>query len=210
MGFELHTDRLRRETGADICCDVLRHNVSTKTRLAVLSAVHQTGAATPQTLAYTRLATHTWDARIKAVDSLLQRGNLMGETFRKQGLHVSQNRLFRVRLPLWSRRIRRLFDAQWWQWTEVECYEFWAGQHLYGTVVEIKRPTRRQKLTRPKLGSWRFWSRRGVDHTIFAKQLQADRPVPAPRPARIRARVHGWNTSLLLFVSTLKHTKTAL
>lgn len=170
-GYQLQTDKLLQETGATrIACEVLHHHIKDRHRLVILSAVgHE--LHTPQSVAYTLLAPTGWSSQIHVIDQLLSKGCLMGQTFRQHGYDVRQNRLFRIRLPLISSRIAALYNCSRWRLAEVECYEFWAGNTLYGTVLEIKAPGRKLAPSRRRLGSYSALQCIGIREELFQSWL---------------------------------------
>lgn len=170
MAIVLHTDHLRKELQADtITCDVLRHDIEGRHRLITIVSVSGNKRSV-QTIAYTRLLRHKWDKQVAAIDTILKAGSLMGETFRKHGLGVRQNRLLCVRLPLCNRHFAETFQCQIWNLCEVEVYEFWANETPYGLVVEIKHPSRKP-LQRKNIGYHEILHRLGVTSKAFIEQL---------------------------------------
>lgn len=194
MGIELHTDRLKRETGSAIVCKVLSHDTTRRTRVALLQADASPNRTT-QVTAFTRLTPHYWSARITTIDHLLKQGGLMGETFRNQGLAIQQNRLLCLKLPVGSGYISALYGCKWWTITEVECYEFWANDSLYGIVLEIKKPGHTAP-PRPARGSYKAWRLTGKTPAKFTEQLQ----LPPKGFALPIAKVWGVIIALPLYV----------
>lgn len=202
-GYELQTDRLRQETGASrITCRVLHHNPPERQRLTIVEALVYE-IAIPQSVAYTLLAPASWPAKIRTLDRLMRYGSLMGETFRSHGFEVRQNRLFRARMPILNKKIARLYQCSRFRLTEVECYEFWVSDILYGTVFEIKAPGRRQAPTRRRLGSYHALRFTGVSDTLFHQWLRFGAPIHwQHRPLLVLARIWGFLQSVRLYFHT--------
>lgn len=159
--IELHTEHLRRELGAAITANVRLHNRAKGNRLVLLQSEDAAKRKTTQSLAFTRLHTKLWDPAIHKIDDLLRSGGLMGETFKAHGYNVQQHRLLRLRLPLLSPRLARLYGYSIWKLAEIECYEFWADAFCYGTVIEVKHPRRIKAPARPTSGSCLLLQRLG-------------------------------------------------
>lgn len=199
MAIELHTDRLRKETNADeVVCAVLQHDVERRNRLITIDSI-KGGKRTVQTIAYTFLMPHRWAAEVKTVDRLLKNGGLMGETFRRNGFTIRQNRLVRVRLPLLSRAFADKFSCSRWRFSEVEVYEFWASSSLYGFVVEIKNPATKHALPRKSVGLHSLHRHLGVTTKHMFDWLDGVRPMPNVMHLAL-AHIAGVITSFYLYL----------
>ncbi|HEX6258711.1 MAG TPA: hypothetical protein VFZ48_04480 [Candidatus Saccharimonadales bacterium] len=94
-------------------------------------------------------------------DRDIRLGGLMGKTFRAHGFAVDQNRLLLVRRPLPHYICKRL-DVPQGSKGYVEVYEFFAGPHCYGIVIEYvkdtavlpPRPARGSRFVRCIPGQW--------------------------------------------------------
>lgn len=204
MPIELHTDRLRNEVKADeIVCEVLRHDVEQRKRLVNIVSV-SSGKRTVQTVAYTLLMPHMWTPEVSTVDLQLKHGSLMGETFRRHGFTVRQNRLLRIRMPLLNRAVARQFHAKLWRLSEVEVYEFWASNSLYGIVVEIKHPQRQQTPTRRSGGHHAALPHLGFTRAHLFQWLDGVRPMPSAWRLGL-ARIVGFLIGGYLYVLALLH-----
>lgn len=189
MNIELQTDRLRKETAAcDIHSKVHFHSRTKQWRLTTLEATDANNHHRPQAVAFTLLHVPAWDATITAVDKLLENHKLMGETFSRKGYKVRQNRLFRARLPLLNPRLAKLYRCSVFQSAEVECYEFWANSTLYGIVIEIKHPHRRQAPERPAIGLHSILQQCGVGRQKIMQALDGG---VLPGPTRLLAQGGG-------------------
>lgn len=190
--IELHTEHLRRELGAAITVNVRLHDRAKGNRLVLLQSEDSAKHKTTQSLAFTRLHTALWDPAIHKIDDLLRSGGLMGETFKAHGYTVAQHRLLRLRLPLLSRRLARLYGYSIWKLAEIECYEFWADAFCYGTVIEIKHPHRTKAPARPTNGSRLLLNRLGAANTPHALLRGLSMCYGAVKSIGMYVRMHRW------------------
>jgi len=205
----LQTDILRNESRADtISCRVIHHDE--QHRLVVIESA-SAGETTPQSVAYTRLSPSTWPRTVADVNEALKDGALMGETFRAAGYTVRQNRLLEIKLPILSRTLASLYSSPRWRLTTIECYEFWVNDVLYGTVLEIKAPSRRHSPQRQWLGTYWLLRQTGVPETRFTQWLsQQQRTSLYEKILIFSAKVVGIIFSIWLYVSTVMRSKKRL
>lgn len=201
--IELHTDALRRIfNGTSITCQVVHHSLADKQRVAVLHS-SKNGKAKPISVAITFLSTRNWPSGFHAVDHKLQTGALLGQTFREHGFIVQQNRLLQRRFKLKNTTLAALFECRVGQKLEIECYEFWADQHKYGIVLEIKAPHNTARVQRKQLGSHSLLEKFGVSKSTFHNWLWHANPTAFIDRCKIfLARIHGVACSLLLYLRT--------
>lgn len=205
MAIVLHTDHLRKELEADtITCDVLRHDIKRRHRLVTIVSV-KGGERSVQTIAYTYLQPHKWTQQVAALDAILKGGSLMGETFRKYGFGIRQNRLISIRVPLCSRYFAQTLRCKVWNRCEVEVYEFWADGILYGLVVEVKHPSR-NPVPRKNIGYHKALKHMGITSSSFIDHLDSkDSALPSWKI--LLARLAGILVSFRLYIKALNYTQ---